>query len=132
MASHFLIILGISLLVFAMHVNGDPEDYVSFDQNYVPLWGATHLTRVDSNRGVQLLLDQSSGSGFRSKLDYGSGRFGLRMKLPYANTSGIIISFYLTSAPDGPIPPGNHDEIDFEFISSTTLQTNVFADDSGN
>lgn len=62
MASHFLTIFGFSLLVFAMHVNGDPEDDVSFDQNYVPLWGATHLTRVDNKRGVQLLLDQSSGT----------------------------------------------------------------------
>lgn len=62
MASHFLMILGFSLLLFALHVNGDPEDVVSFDQNYFPLWGATHLTRVDNDRGVQLLLDQSSGT----------------------------------------------------------------------
>ena len=37
----------------------------------------------------------------------------------------------MTSAPVGS-QPGNHDELDFEFIgSSTLLQTNVFADDSG-
>lgn len=62
MTSHFLIIFGFSLLVFAVHVNGDPEDLVNFDQNYVPLWGAAHLTRVDNGKGVQLLLDQSSGT----------------------------------------------------------------------
>ena len=37
-----------------------------------------------------------AGGGFRSISDYGSGRFGIRMKLPEANsTSGIIISFYV-------------------------------------
>lgn len=36
-----------------------------------------------------------AGGGFRSISDYGSGRFGIRMKLPDANTTGIIISFYV-------------------------------------
>lgn len=132
MASHFLKIFGFSLLVFASYVNGVYEDDVSFDQNYFSLWGSNHLTRVNNNKEVQLLLDQySGGGGFRSISDYGSGRFGMRMKLPYANTTGIIISFYLTSAPDSH-DPGNHDEIDFEFIAGTDLQTNIYAGDSGN
>ncbi|KAL1826156.1 hypothetical protein ACET3Z_012934 [Daucus carota] len=131
MASHFLEIFGFSLLVFASCVKGVPEDDVSFDQNYFSLWGLNHITRVDNDKEVQLLLDQySGGGGFRSISDYGSGRFGIRMKLPEANTSGIIISFYLTSAPDS-YNPGSHDEIDFEFVADG-LQTNIFAGDSGN
>ncbi|WOG95041.1 hypothetical protein DCAR_0314343 [Daucus carota subsp. sativus] len=130
MSSHFIIIFGFSL-VFASFVNGVYEDDVNFDQNYVPLWANNHITRLYNGTEVQLLLDQSSGTGFRSISDYGSGRFGMRMKLPDKNTSGIVTSFYLTSAPVGS-QPGNHDELDFEFIgSSTLLQTNVFADDSG-
>ena len=61
MASHFLEIFGFSLLVFASCVKGVPEDDVSFDQNYFSLWGLNHITRVDNNKEVQLLLDQYSG-----------------------------------------------------------------------
>lgn len=39
----------------------------------------------------------------------------------------------LTSASDNYQDPGGHDEIDFEFIGTeAVLQTNVFANDSGN
>ncbi|WOG95037.1 hypothetical protein DCAR_0314339 [Daucus carota subsp. sativus] len=140
MASHFLEIFGFSLLVFVSFVSGGPADDVSFDQNYFSLWGLNHITRVDNDKEVQLLLDQySGGAGFRSISEYGSGKFGIRMKLPDANsTSGIIICFYvcfyssdiiLTSAPDSS-NPGNHDELDFEFAGGG-LQTNIFAGDSG-
>ena len=61
MASRFLEIFGFSLLVFVSFVSGGPADDVSFDQNYFSLWGLNHITRVDNDKEVQLLLDQYSG-----------------------------------------------------------------------
>ncbi|KAK8521736.1 hypothetical protein V6N12_066322 [Hibiscus sabdariffa] len=71
------------------------------------------------------------GSGFRSKLGYGTGFFSLRIKLPDKDSAGVVTAYYLTSE-------GNkHDELDFEFLGNKqgkpiTLQTNVFAAGVGN
>ncbi|KAI3469005.1 hypothetical protein Pfo_025668 [Paulownia fortunei] len=76
-------------------------------------------------------MDRSSGAGFRSKLDYGSGLFHIRMKIPDKKTGGILTTFYLTSAPDNQ-NPGNHFELDYEFAGTNgTLLTNVFDNDTG-
>lgn len=64
MASHLLQIFVFYVLVLASFVNGVYEDDVSFDQNYFSLWGSNHLTRVNNNKEVQLLLDQYSGGTF--------------------------------------------------------------------
>ncbi|CAI9757783.1 unnamed protein product [Fraxinus pennsylvanica] len=107
---------------------------VPFDQNYVAAWGGNHITVLDQEREVQLLIDQSSGSGFRSKQSFGSGFFRIRMKIPSKNTKGILTTFFLTSAIPNQ-PAKNHDELDFEFLGSAgkgyALNTNVFANDFG-
>ncbi|XP_057799213.1 xyloglucan endotransglucosylase/hydrolase protein 3-like [Salvia miltiorrhiza] len=103
----------------------------SFDKYYDPLWGLNHITVDPQGTEVQLLMDQSSGAGFRSKLEYGSGLFHIRMKIPEKRTGGIVTTFYLTSAPDNQ-PPNNHFEIDYEFIGTNgTVQTNVYNNDEG-
>ncbi|KAK2990058.1 hypothetical protein RJ640_025421 [Escallonia rubra] len=78
------------------------------------------------------------GSGFGSKLSYGSGFFHLRIKLPDKDSAGVVTAFYawsnmlqLTSH------TGKHDELDFEFLGNRegkpyTLQTNVFSNGQGN
>ncbi|KAL8063659.1 hypothetical protein ABFS82_01G040200 [Erythranthe guttata] len=103
----------------------------SFDKYYSPLWGSNHLSVDPQGNEVQLLMDTSSGAGFRSKLDYGSGLFRIRMKIPEKKTEGIVTCFYLTSAPDNQ-EPGNHFELDFEFLGTNgTVQTNVYDYDGG-
>ncbi|CAN6195063.1 unnamed protein product [Urochloa humidicola] len=83
------------------------------------------------NRGteVDLILDASSGAGFRSKSAYGSGLFHMRMKIPSGYTAGVVTTFYLISQPED----DGHDEIDFEFLGAktgrpVTLQTNIIID----
>ncbi|KAF5930580.1 hypothetical protein HYC85_031453 [Camellia sinensis] len=84
------------------------------------------------------------GSGFGSKLSYGSGFFHMRTKLPDKDSAGVVTAFYvmidfisrwcllqLTSH------TSNHDELDFEFLGNRegkpcTLQTNVFSNGQGN
>ncbi|XP_022880932.1 xyloglucan endotransglucosylase/hydrolase protein 2-like [Olea europaea var. sylvestris] len=125
MALFFLNVFAILLGVFFTNANG------SFYQYYSPLWGLNHLTVNPQATDVQLLMDRSSGAGFRSKLDYGSGLFHIRMKIPDKKTGGIVTSFYLTSASDNR-DPGNHYELDFEFLGTTgKVQTNVFDNDEG-
>ncbi|KAK4338681.1 hypothetical protein RND71_043168 [Anisodus tanguticus] len=71
-----------------------------------------------------------AGAGFRSKLQYESGLFTMRMKIPNNKTNGVITTFYLTS--DDQAQGVSHDEIDFEFVGTKgKLQTNLFANDMG-
>ncbi|KAM1265648.1 hypothetical protein ACFX2J_035313 [Malus domestica] len=57
----------------------------------------------------------------------------MKLKLPSSHSPGVVTTFYLTSHPDN--KPGNHDELDFEFLGTDgpnyTLQTNIFANDNG-
>ncbi|PKA48843.1 Xyloglucan endotransglucosylase/hydrolase protein 2 [Apostasia shenzhenica] len=71
-------------------------------------------------------MNNSSGSGFGSKLYYGSGFFHLNIKVPGRNSAGVVTAFYLHSASSQ-----GWDELDFEFLGNLEgkpilLQTNVF------
>lgn len=123
------ILILVFLFAFAMQVILAQNS--RFDQYYFPLWGLNHLSVDPQGSQVQLLMDRSSGAGFRSKLDYRSGLFHIRMKIPEKRTGGIVTCFYLTSAPDNQAP-GNHYEIDYEFLGTNgTVQTNVYNNDEG-
>ncbi|GLJ25409.1 hypothetical protein SUGI_0486430 [Cryptomeria japonica] len=102
-----------------------------FDQNYNVTWGGYHVRYFDKRRIVQLVLDQSSGSGFVSKNKYLFGNFTMKMKLIHGDSSGTVTAYYLTT---GDI--SGHDEVDFEFLGDKSgkfyrLQTNVFVDGEG-
>lgn len=104
---------------------------LNFDQGFTNLWGPQHQ-RLDQG-SVTLWLDKSSGSGFKSLHAYKSGYFGSSMKLQPGYTAGVITSFYLSN---NQAHPGDHDEIDIEFLGTTpdkpyTLQTNVYMRGSG-
>ncbi|XP_073305222.1 xyloglucan endotransglucosylase/hydrolase protein 3-like [Primulina huaijiensis] len=77
-------------------------------------------------------MDKSSGAGFKSKSNFGSGLFHIRMKIPEKKTGGIVTCFYLTAVvPDGR-DPGDHFEVDYEFLGTNgTVQTNVYDNDRG-
>ncbi|XP_075521278.1 putative xyloglucan endotransglucosylase/hydrolase protein 32 isoform X1 [Primulina tabacum] len=122
------------------NVNGPPSPgyYPSrrigsteFDQVCTNLWGPQHQT-LDQGT-LTIWLDINSGSGFKSLSPYSSGYFGASVKLQSGYTAGVITSFYLSNNEDY---PGNHDEIDIEFLGTTedkpyVLQTNVYNRGSG-
>ncbi|XP_030454132.1 probable xyloglucan endotransglucosylase/hydrolase protein 32 [Syzygium oleosum] len=104
---------------------------IGFDQGFRNLWGPRHQ-RLDQG-SLTIWLDTSSGSGFKSLHPYQSGYFSASIKLQTGYTAGVITSFYLSN---NEAHPGNHDEVDIEFLGTTpdkpyTLQTNVFVRGSG-
>ncbi|KAK6937640.1 Glycoside hydrolase family 16 [Dillenia turbinata] len=113
-------------------VLADARREVGFGTNYVVSWGKEHFRSLDEGREVQLLMDKTSGAGFASKLNYRSGFFAMKIKIPGRDTAGVVTAFYLTT--------GNrieHEELDFEFLGNVEgqpiiLQTNVFANGIGN
>ncbi|GMH20410.1 hypothetical protein Nepgr_022251 [Nepenthes gracilis] len=99
----------------------------SFDQNYQIIWGYDHVARFDGGSRIQLSIDRSSGSGFRSKLEYFTGFFGMRLKLP-PKSAGVATTYYfISNAPRGVL----HEELDFEFLGDKILQTNIFINGVG-
>lgn len=104
---------------------------VSFYQGFRTLWGPQHQRLQQGT--LNIWLDRSSGSGFKSLKRYRSGYFNTAVKLQPGYTAGVITSFYLSNNEDF---PGHHDEVDIEFLGTTpdkpyTLQTNVYIRGSG-
>ncbi|KAL8525365.1 hypothetical protein ACS0TY_014842 [Phlomoides rotata] len=104
---------------------------IAFNQGFRNLWGSQHQ-RIDQGT-LTIWLDKTSGSGFKSLNPYSSGYFGVAIKLQPGYTAGVITSFYLSN---DEVHPGNHDEIDIEFLGTTfgkpyVLQTNVYVKGSG-
>ncbi|KAL7153954.1 hypothetical protein ABFS83_04G202400 [Erythranthe nasuta] len=142
MALNYTISLTLILLMLHLrNINGDPPSpgyypssrigSIGFDQAFDNRWGPQHQ-RLDQGT-LTVWLDRSSGSGFKSVNSYSSGYFGAAIKLHPGYTAGVITSLYLSNNEEY---PGNHDEIDIEFLGTTVdkpyvLQTNVYMKGSG-
>ncbi|RYQ97945.1 hypothetical protein Ahy_B08g094019 isoform A [Arachis hypogaea] len=110
---------------------------VAFDQAYRNLWGPQHQ-RLDQSGSLTIWLDSYSGSGFKSIRPYRSGYFGAAIKLQSGYTAGVITCLYvrIISLSNNQDYPGDHDEVDIEFLGTIpgkqyVLQTNVFMRGSG-
>ncbi|XP_071937460.1 xyloglucan endotransglucosylase/hydrolase protein 2-like [Coffea arabica] len=100
---------------------------VPFDDNYRITYGNDHVAFFNQGTQLQLSMDVHSGAGFGSKVNYGSGFFDMRIKVPNKDSAGVVTTFYLSSNSQYA-----HDEVDFEFLGNKegkpyALQTNVFA-----
>ncbi|XP_023533957.1 xyloglucan endotransglucosylase/hydrolase protein 31-like [Cucurbita pepo subsp. pepo] len=141
MAKPSLFVLVFVLVMYLSTAQGPPPSpgyYPSssvqskgFSEYFANLWGPQHQ-RLDQGT-LTIWLDKTSGSGYKSLRSYRSGYFGVSVKLQSGYTAGVITSFYLSN---NQYFPGNHDEIDIEFLGTTpgkpyTLQTNVFIRGSG-
>ncbi|MBA0552759.1 hypothetical protein Golob_023538, partial [Gossypium lobatum] len=134
MAPIFSSFLALTLIIPLSNAQGPPSpgfslssrvSTVAFNTGFRNLWGPQHQ-KLDQG-SLTIWLDKSSGSGFKSLRPYQSGYFGAAMKLQPGYTAGLS---------NNEEHPGDHDEIDIEFLGTTpdkpyTLQTNVYIRGSG-
>ncbi|KAF5735025.1 xyloglucan endotransglucosylase/hydrolase protein 30 [Tripterygium wilfordii] len=105
---------------------------ISFDEGYSHLFGDSNLVRSPDGRGVRLLLDRFTGSGFISSSMYNHGFFSANIKLPSDYTAGVVVAFYTSN---GDVFEKTHDELDIEFLGDITgkpwrFQTNLYGNGS--
>jgi xyloglucan:xyloglucosyl transferase len=106
---------------------------IPFNRGFSPLFGDGNVVRSSDDKSVSLVLNQYTGSGFKSSDLYNHGFFSARIKLPSEYTAGIVVAFYTTN---GDIFQKTHDELDFEFLGNIRgkrwrFQTNVYGNGSG-
>ncbi|CAL5353671.1 unnamed protein product [Camellia sinensis] len=115
-------LVGLRVVVFA-----GTHNVPTYDHNYEVLYGAQHILPFHQRREIGLSLDESSGSGIKSKFNYTSGFFHMNIKLPANDSGGVVTAFYLKS---------EDSELDFEFLGNRKgkpigVQTNAFLKGKG-
>ncbi|XP_059633737.1 probable xyloglucan endotransglucosylase/hydrolase protein 30 [Cornus florida] len=116
-------------LCYALNVTTIP-----FNEGFSPLFGESNIIRSSDDKSVNLLLNQYTGSGFKSSDLYNRGFFSAKIKLPSEYTAGVVVAFYTTN---GDIFEKTHDELDFEFLGNIRgqewrFQTNIYGNGSTN
>eukprot|EP00250_Pteridium_aquilinum_P021323 c25088_g1_i2 orf=57-929(+) len=117
-----MMVMGVALLVQPAKAD--------FFKDFQVTWSPSKVKILEGGQQLQLVLDSSSGSGFKSKNDYLFGNIDMQIKLVPGDSAGTVTAYYLSSQTT------YHDELDFEFLGNETgepyiVQTNVFANGVG-
>ncbi|KAJ7567276.1 hypothetical protein O6H91_02G143500 [Diphasiastrum complanatum] len=127
-----IILVVVTVGAQAITGTGAHRSSVKFQDSYNVTWSPAYVNLLNEGLTVQLLLNQSSGSGFVSCNKYVFGYFSMQIKLPGNDSAGTVTTYYLSSDE----LTNKHDELDFEFLGNRSgqpyiVQTNVFAQGIG-
>ncbi|KAF4359779.1 hypothetical protein F8388_008341 [Cannabis sativa] len=114
------------LLLLSLVVNL-PTAVVSvgnFSQDFDLTVGDNRAQISDGGDLLTLSLDKISGSGFQSKKQYLFGNINMQLKLVAGNSSGTVITYYLSSY-SNESSTLLWDEIDFAFVGNMSGQPYV-------
>ncbi|KZV50879.1 putative xyloglucan endotransglucosylase/hydrolase protein 28 [Dorcoceras hygrometricum] len=120
------------ILFHLNHTQISSQSLVKFDKGFSPLYGELNISPYEGNKSVQISMDETTSSGFQSKLMYMHGYFESSIKLPENYSAGVVVTFYMCNNLKYPY---SHDEIDFEFLGHIhgqewLVQTNFYGNGS--
>ncbi|KAG6401467.1 hypothetical protein SASPL_138324 [Salvia splendens] len=114
-------------------ISSAESSITTFSKAFKPLYGEANIVSYENEGSVEIAMDETTSSGFRSKQMYTQGFFETSLKPPESYTAGVVVTFYSSNNQKYPF---RHDEIDFEFLGRPrggkwSLQTNFYGTRSG-